>query len=500
MGVSSVSFSAFGDTQKNIRVVDVKSVQEEIAKTHAAWRAKESWVTNLSQDDIHRMLGLQRAPTGRLDFEAMRPSMFEANSSLDWRNINGVNWLGDVMNQGNCGSCVAFAVVATLEARYSISSGMPWLHPTFSPQALFGCGGGGCETGWLPELAANYLHDTGIPDEACMPYTSGSTGQDVSCSQKCADADARTFRITNSTMPTSYGGSVEDVKAALKRGPLVTTLMVYTDFLTYAGGVYKHVTGSAAGGHAVSLIGYDDSKRAWLIRNSWGHEWGENGFGWISWDDTSGIGSDTWDYELPASQAYVSVTTPVEHEYISGQYQLTAQSNEAGRQAIKFHIKGASKEIIVSNICLSGTQTCSNQLDTTTIPEGRYEIFAESDSGVKSQVRQFYVINSEPKLSLSFGPAPGVDLSAPLSGRLEFLVTSGGGSVPMQTLEFRVLNESGKIVSSKSTSYVLEKMKLGWRTITVPNGQYKILFHGETKYKGTVYSVDTPAVSVTVKQ
>jgi hypothetical protein len=70
---------------------------------------------------------------------------------------------------------------------------------------------------------------------------------------------------------SSGGSTIEDVKAALQKGPLITTLAVYADFESYSSGVYKHVDDGNApeGGHAVSIIGYDDSKNAWLIRNSW---------------------------------------------------------------------------------------------------------------------------------------------------------------------------------------------------------------------------------------
>src|SRR5581483_8309882 len=112
------------------------------------------------------MLGSTRPPAGRLDFSGIHA---KGASSLDWRNMNGVNWLGPVMNQGNCGSCVAFATVATLEGRTSIAAGFPTLRPTFSPQQLFACGGGACEQGWQPSSAADFLQNTGIVDEACLP-------------------------------------------------------------------------------------------------------------------------------------------------------------------------------------------------------------------------------------------------------------------------------------------------------------------------------------------
>ena len=497
--VGAFGFSAYADNQK---VVEVQSVQGWISKTHANWRAKESWVTRLSKSEIQRMLGVKKVTEGKLSYESSaRHGLDTAAGSIDWRNMNGVNWLGPVMNQGNCGSCVAFATVASLEARTSIAAGIPMLRPTFSPQMLFACGGGGCDSGWQPEEAANFLQNTGVTDEACLPYTSGSTGADVACTAKCGDADSRSFKIQGANAPAVLNSSADNVKAALKNGPLVTTLTVYGDFVTYAGGIYKHGIGDALGGHAVSLVGYDDAKRAWLIRNSWGPEWGDNGFAWVSWDDESGIANETWGFNIAQGNGTLSVASPSDREYVSGQYQLIANSQGLKGQEFKFHLTGDGGRDAGTFTCAKSANGCSTTLDTTTLKEGRYEIYADGDADqVKSQVREFYVINSEPKMTLSFTPADGTDLSQPQNGRPEFNVTVGSSPVPMQHMEFRALNAMGDIVSVKSNDYVLPQTKMGWRTMTVPAGKYKILFHGETNYKGKTYAVDSASVMITVQE
>jgi cathepsin B len=68
----------------------------------------------------------------------------------------------------------------------------------------------------------------------------------------------------------------------MANGPMETGFSVYSDFMNYKGGVYKHVTGSLLGGHAVKIVGwgYDDTAKSnyWLCANSWGETWGEQGF------------------------------------------------------------------------------------------------------------------------------------------------------------------------------------------------------------------------------
>ena len=83
-------------------------------------------------------------------------------------------------------------------------------------------------------------------------------------------------------MPT-----VEQLKAALvEHGPLAVTLNADNCFTVYKGGVFNGHN-KYSPNHVLVLIGWDDSKRAWLIKNSWGVEWGEQGFGWIEYGSNS---------------------------------------------------------------------------------------------------------------------------------------------------------------------------------------------------------------------
>ncbi len=496
--VVTLATNTMGAVQK---AVDVDAVQTSIAEQHAGWVAKETWLSRLPKSALHRIFGLKRRPKGHLTYHLSSHD----GDSIDWRNVNGVNWLGPVMNQGECGSCVAFATTATVEAQYSISTGNAWLKPTFSPEQLFECGGGTCDAGWEPEGAVSFLQSTGITDAACMPYVSGSTGQDVACNTECSDAASRTVKISGSTQPTDglFSTDASAVKAALKNGPVITTLEVYADFLTYSSGVYKHVTGDDEGGHAVSIVGYDDTKAAWLIRNSWGEQWGENGFGWVSYDDTSGVGAETWSVSFAKAPAYVSVQTPADSEYVSGSYQLSVQVQGADTQDVQFHVTGSDgTEITPSLTCsLSTADGCALSWDTTQVKEGAYQIYATlaSEPSTKSQIRQFYVINSMPQMSLSMTPSSGVDLSQPQNGRPTFNITATASPVPIQDFQLWIMDSTGKVVSVKDEPLVLSSMMIGWRTVEVPNGQYTVVGHGQTMYQGQAVTTETKTFPMTVQ-
>jgi C1A family cysteine protease len=484
------------DSQK---VIDVKEVQVSLAKIHSGWTAKESWLSQLTKGQTHRMFGLNRPARGRLNFSSS--PLRKHAAAWDWRNVQGGNWLGAVMNQGNCGSCVAFATVATLEAQYSITAQLSWLKPTFSPEQLFMCGGATCEQGWDPDSAVQFLQSTGITDEACFPYSSGSTGKDVACSAQCGDADSRSFKIAGAIQPTSAdgGGSADEVKAALKNGPLVTTLDVYADFLTYSTGVYQHVTGDKLGGHAVSIVGYDDSRSAWLIRNSWGPDWGDHGFAWVNYADISGVGGETWSLKIDSPTATVAVVTPGDSQYISDTFAFSGKTSGVDLSGAKFRLVGPDGKIQNRGCAATTSTDCSVNVDTTQLAPGHYEVNLVSADGKQSQTREFFIVNNVPEISISMTPADGTDLSVPLNGRPEFVILSNSSPVPIQDLRLEVLDQTGAVVSTNDNKYVVPEMDMGWRTITVADGSYTIRAHGEINYRGQTYSADSNKFSISVK-
>ena len=76
-------------------------------------------------------------------------------------------------------------------------------------------------------------------------------------------------------------------------GALVAGFTAYQDFFAYKSGVYTQHSGNRVGGHAVCIVGYDDDKQAWLAKNSWGNDWGEQGFFWIGYGQC-GIDRSMW--------------------------------------------------------------------------------------------------------------------------------------------------------------------------------------------------------------
>ena len=473
--------------------MNIEQLNQSLSKNHVGWVAKDTWLNNLSPEETKHLFGLQTEGSSDIDFAvpaAMQSQAGALPASMDWRDYQGKNWVSPMLNQANCGSCVAFASIGVLETQANISSLIPNLNLRMSPQYLFNCGGGACDYGWIPEAAARFLMTNGTPDESCLPYTSGATGQDVSCSSACSDSKDRMLKISNYTTPSRGALNINAVKAALLKGPVVTTLTVYQDFLSYSEGVYKHHSGPPMGGHAISIIGYDDALQAWIIRNSWGEDWGEKGFAHVAYSDMSGISNSTWLFQVPTAGGFVSTVSPRDYSYLSGQVAFAGNSSLKKTASLKFNVDGANQQTVT---CAGGP--CNLNIDTKKMADGRYEMQTEAMDAngtlIGTSTRTFfYVLNSKPQMQLAFTGANGTDLSRPVTGRIEFAINAISSPVPMSGIEIHIKYPTGQEVI-RHVSIVLENMTAGWRSNLVPNGRYEIWMVGKIKTNTQEYSVES---------
>ena len=129
------------------------------------WVSRPTWVSTLPESDRMRLLEKRPPLVGNVDYSRVY-STGRSYEALDWRNVNGVNWLTPPSNQGKCGSCVAFGVMSTLEGQFTITSKMPWLKPRFSTQSLFACMNGRCDGGINIESTISYVVNNGVIDSS----------------------------------------------------------------------------------------------------------------------------------------------------------------------------------------------------------------------------------------------------------------------------------------------------------------------------------------------
>jgi len=204
-----------------------------------------------------------------MNFEGAIPS------SMDWREKTGI--VTAVKDQGQCGSCWAFATAETIESFVALATGQP--APILSPQDLVSCvpnprhcgGQGGCD-GAIAELAFDYVKNKSIAAERDYPYTA-RTG---TCNQQAKKAAKVTGYVK--TIENNY---TDVITSLAVYGPVAVSVDA-SIWYQYGGGVFSGCSARKTLDidHAVQAVGYgtDQGKDYWIVRNSWGPTWGEKGY------------------------------------------------------------------------------------------------------------------------------------------------------------------------------------------------------------------------------
>ena len=287
--------------------LQIKALQSMLEPEGSTWQAEETELFSLSLAEKQLRLGYMPGP-GELSLDE-RESIAIANqeihaqalqaggtpAALDWRSVGGRNFVTDVRDQGRCGSCVAFATTAAVEATLRVSRGDPTYAIDLSEAHLFYCHaraqGRHCNNGWWVPPALDCCKDPGVATEVCYPYTAG----DQDCTGLCSDWKNQVTRIRGWRVLTSIASMQEWLAS---RGPVVACFKVYEDLFAYRSGIYRHVTGGSVGGHCVCCVGYDDAQGCWVVKNSWGPAWGEAGYFRIAYGNC-GIDANMWAVDVP---------------------------------------------------------------------------------------------------------------------------------------------------------------------------------------------------------
>ncbi|KAG5882215.1 hypothetical protein JTB14_024726 [Gonioctena quinquepunctata] len=203
-------------------------------------------------------------------------------------------YISGIQDQGWCGSSWAISTAAVASDRYAIvSRGKEAVK--LSAQNLVSCdvkGQQSCSGGHL-DRAWSFAKAYGLVDEECFPYV----GRNEPCIIKKQGTLARAGckqplwadrKLRYSVGPAYRLGNETDIMYEItKSGPVQATIKVYHDFFTYNGGIYKHSDlnmNNKQGYHSVRIVGwgeeatYNGIKKYWKVANSWGRQWGEDGY------------------------------------------------------------------------------------------------------------------------------------------------------------------------------------------------------------------------------
>ncbi|NJO89387.1 MAG: hypothetical protein HC831_10855 [Chloroflexia bacterium] len=193
--------------------------------------------------------------------------------------LRETGYLTPAKNQGDLGSCWAFACLGLTEYLINKEYG---LEIDLSEQHLVNCAGFG------PFDGIKYLHEHGVVLEEELPYNEIVNDCNSSLSGKYKIKGSQSLDLKN----LSFNQRIDSLKnTIINFGPVITHLDLYNDLGTYNDGIYLNNPASGEnGGHIVIIVGYANDTSIknggyWACKNSWGAAWGENGYFKIPFDE-----------------------------------------------------------------------------------------------------------------------------------------------------------------------------------------------------------------------
>lgn len=259
-----------------------KVFEENMSKILSHNAVGHSWTMTVNQHADLTQQEFKNARRGTNGHHARRhalesqsidvPPLSALPASVDWRTKNVISPIKD---QGGCGSCWAFGSVETMESHIAIKTGKI---PILSTQNVVSCaknpehcgGTGGCQ-GATAEISYDFVAHNGIATEKDYPYQ-GVTGL---CNTKVAPTEHITGYVK---LPENNYTAVMGAIATV--GPQAINVDA-APWQLYDSGVFEPTTYATLDiDHVVQLVGYgtEAGKDYWIVRNSWGHSWGEDGF------------------------------------------------------------------------------------------------------------------------------------------------------------------------------------------------------------------------------
>uniref|UniRef100_A0A1E1WH51 SMB domain-containing protein n=1 Tax=Pectinophora gossypiella TaxID=13191 RepID=A0A1E1WH51_PECGO len=249
-----------------------------------------------------------RLGTLPLDRDTRRMGAIQYNEDIEYpRNFDArKHWprfISPIMDQGWCGSDWAVSIASIASDRFAIqSNGAESM--VLSPQSLLSCnvrGQRGCDGGHI-DVAWNFAGQYGLVDLDCYPYKAAVkpcpyriTGNllETGCTPRIPTRTSK-YKVSP---PYRIVREKDIMWEIMESGPVQAVMTVYQDFFHYRDGIYRHTRHGnliESGLHSVKIIGWGEERgdRYWTVANSWGQEWGEDGYFRIArGTDESGIES-----------------------------------------------------------------------------------------------------------------------------------------------------------------------------------------------------------------
>jgi C1A family cysteine protease len=237
------------------------------------------------------LMSIDDAPLGQPPKVNSEDFLAELNGldHFDWRDHSKLgHCVRPIRDQGKCGSCWAHATSEFLSDRSCIQN-KGATNLVFSPQYMVDCADAswealGCQ-GAETQKILYWLEQYGLVNETCNPYTSGQTQVAGQChNSTCPTGEYMVkYEVEKGSTKLFFNyTNVEMAKDLYLHGPFYFSMVVFSDFKAYKGGVYHPISYEVSGTHAVKCVGWGIEEMSatpyWICANSWTTGWGEEGF------------------------------------------------------------------------------------------------------------------------------------------------------------------------------------------------------------------------------
>lgn len=218
--------------------------------------------------------------------------MMDFPSAFDLRQTGGATVAKNQGFSSTCFPCWSFSLIGAAESAIRIATGIEY---DLSEQHLLDCNtnGYGCSGGFVDGWTA--LRNHGAIEEECYPF--------LNADSPCGQDTCTPVAWISGVYPVPF--SVKSIKYALfYHGALSCSMTIYDDIMSYSEGCYSN-DGTKSVNHGVVILGWDDSlcngEGAWIVKNSWGPGWGEDGCVLMKFG-TCNIGKHAQWFEYSATQ------------------------------------------------------------------------------------------------------------------------------------------------------------------------------------------------------
>ncbi|XP_062224716.1 senescence-specific cysteine protease SAG39-like [Phragmites australis] len=252
---------------------NVAFIESVNARNHKFWLEANRFA-DLTDDEFRASRTGYKKPASKgwtTGFRSANVSLDDLPASVDWRTKGAVTPIKD---QGECGCCWAFSTVASMEGVVKQSTGKLI---SLSEQELVDCDVNGmdqgCEGGEMDDAFQFIIDNGGLTTETNYPYTAS----DGSCNSNKESNEAASIK--------GYEDVPVNDEESLRKAVANQPVSVAVDggdshFRFYKGGILSGACGTELD-HGIAAVGYgvaSDGTKYWLMKNSWGTSWGEDGY------------------------------------------------------------------------------------------------------------------------------------------------------------------------------------------------------------------------------